>query len=228
MNNEITTKKFNTKKMTVLAMFVALSYLCVFVFRFKVQFLSFELSDIFITICGFAFGPISAVGVALAKSLLEMITISDTGIYGAVMNFVSSAAFAGTAALIYKYKKSLGGALLAMLGAIIARTVVIIAFNILITPLYMKCPREVVIGMISSLLLPFNLVKAFMNAGLVFILYKPLAGALRNIGVLPAHTENFTLTKKNIFVMIISALVVIGAIVAFVVCLKGNIEWVRK
>ncbi|MDE6149549.1 MAG: ECF transporter S component [Ruminococcus sp.] len=228
MNNEITTKRFNTKKMTVLAMFVALSYLCVFVFRFKVQFLSFEMSDIFITICGFAFGPISAVGVALAKSLLEMITIADTGIYGAVMNFASSAAFAGTAAIIYKYKKSLGGALLAMLGAIITRTVVIIALNILIIPLYMKCSREVVIGMISSLLLPFNLVKAFMNAGLVFILYKPLAGALRNIGVLPAHEENFALTKKNIFVMIISALVVIGAIVALVVCLNGNIEWVRK
>lgn len=228
MNNEITTKKFDTKKMTVLAMFVALSYLCVFVFRFKVQFLSFEMSDIFITICGFAFGPLAAVGVALAKSLLEMITISDTGIYGAVMNFASSAAFAGTAALIYKYKKSLGGALLAMLGAIIARTVVIIALNILITPLYMKCSREVVIGMISSLLLPFNLVKAFMSAGLVFILYKPLSGALRNIGVLPAHAESFTLTKKNIFILIISALVVIAAIVAFVVCLNGNIEWVKK
>ena len=228
MNNDITIKNYNTKKLTVLAMFVALSYLCVFVFRFKVQFLSFELSDIFITIAGFAFGPFAAIGIALAKSLLEMVTIADTGFYGAIMNFASSAAFAGVASVIYKYKRSLNGAILAMVGAIVSRTIIIIVLNILITPFYMKCPREVVIGMIPSLLLPFNLVKAFMNAGLVFLLYKPLSNALKNIGVMPKSDKAFSITKKNIAVIILSALIVIGAVVALIVFLNGNIEWIKK
>lgn len=228
MYNENIVTRFNTKKLTVLAMFVALSYLCVFVFRFKVQFLSFELSDIFITIAGFAFGPVAAIGIALAKSLLEMVTIADTGFYGAIMNFASSAAFAGVASVIYKYKKSLNGAILSMAGAIFARTVIIILMNILITPFYMKCPREVVIGMIPTLLLPFNLVKAFMNAGLVFLLYKPLSNALKNIGVMPKGDSAFSVNKKNIAVIIISAIVVIAAIVALLVFMNGNFEWIKK
>ena len=39
MSNETIGKKIDAKKLTLLAMFVALSYLCVFFFRFKVQFL---------------------------------------------------------------------------------------------------------------------------------------------------------------------------------------------
>lgn len=110
MNNTMAKKRMDTKKLTVLAMFVALGYLCLFVFRFKVQFLSFEIKDVFITISGFIFGPLTAVGVALAEALLEMFTLSDTGIYGAVMNFAGSASFAASASLVYKYRKSLYGA----------------------------------------------------------------------------------------------------------------------
>ena len=79
-----------------------MAYLCLFVFRFKVNFLSLEIKDVFITMSGFIFGPITAIAVALVEAVLEMITLSDTGIYGAVMNFAGSAAFAGIASLIYK------------------------------------------------------------------------------------------------------------------------------
>lgn len=227
MSNETIGKKIDAKKLTLLAMFVALSYLCVFFFRFKVQFLSFEMSDVFVTICGFVFGPLAAIGVALVKSLLEMITIADTGIYGAIMNFASSAVFAGVASVIYKYKKSFGGALAGIIVAIIVKTAAIIGLNILITPFYMKCPREVVLGLIPSLLLPFNLIKSVMNAGLVFMIYKPLSTALKSIKVLPSQTQEMSLNKKNAIVLIISTLVVVGAIITFIVCLKGNFEWMK-
>lgn len=227
MNNSIAKRKMDTKHLTVLAMFIALAYLCLYVFRFKVNFLSLEIKDVFITMSGFIFGPLTAVGVALAEALLEMFTLSDTGIYGAVMNFAGSASFAGIASLIYKYKKNLIGALLGLVSAIAVMTCVMIAMNILITPFYMKCPREVVYGLIPSLLLPFNLIKGTLNAALVFLIYKPLSEALKAIGMLP-KTNSFRFDKKSIIVTVLSVAVIAAAIISLIIFLDGNVEWVRK
>lgn len=227
MNDSAVKKKTDTKRLTVLAMFLALAYLCLFVFRFKVQFLSLEIKDVFITICGFIFGPVTAVGVALAEALLEMVTLSDTGIYGAVMNFFGSAAFAGTASLVYKYRKTLGGALTGLAISVVVMTTVMIIMNILITPFYMKCSRSVVYGMIPTLLLPFNLVKGVLNAGFVCLLYKPLSEALKGIGMLPKK-EKYKFGKRSVITMTAAAAVIIAAIVCLIVFLNGNIEWTRK
>lgn len=219
-------KKIDTKKLTVLAMFVALGYMCLFVFRFKVQFLSFEIKDVFITMTGFLFGPLTAVGVALTEALLEMITLSDTGIYGAVMNFAGSASFAFTASLIYKYKKNLYGAVFGMLSGVAVMTGVMIFMNILITPFYMKAPREVVIGMIPTLLLPFNLLKGIFNAGVLFIIYKPLSHALKAIGMLPKG-DSFKLDKRSVAVTAASIAVILLAIAGLLLFMHGSVEWGR-
>lgn len=221
------TKKIDTKKLTVLAMFVAMAYLCLFVFRFKVQFLSLEIKDVFITICGFIFGPLTAVGVAFVEALLEMVTLSDTGIYGAVMNFAGSAAFAGTASLIYKYRKNLMGALVGLVTAILLMSGIMIILNILITPFYMKAPRDVVISMIPTLLLPFNLIKGSLNSAFVFLIYKPLSEALKGIGMLP-KTNEFKFDKRSVIITIASLIIIVIIIICVVCFLNGNFEWVRK
>ncbi|WP_124099047.1 ECF transporter S component [Ruminococcus sp. Marseille-P6503] len=226
MNNTIAEKRMNTKKLTVLAMFVALGYLCLFVFRFKVQFLSFEIKDVFITISGFIFGPVTAVGVALAEALLEMFTLSDTGIYGAVMNFAGSASFAASASLVYKYRKSLYGAFLGLLCGVAVMTGVMIVMNIIITPFYMKAPRSVVYSLIPTLLLPFNLIKGIFNSALICIIYKPLSEALRGIGMLP-KTDSFKFDKKSALVTLVSVIVVAAAAAALIILMKGSVEWGR-
>ena len=220
-------KEIDIKKLTVLAMFVAMAYLCLYVFRFKVQFLSLEIKDVFITMSGFIFGPLTAVGVAFVESLLEMITVSDTGPYGAIMNFAGSATFAGIASLVYKYKKNLWGALIGLVSAVVLMTGVMIVLNILITPLYMKAPRDVVIGMIPTLLLPFNLVKGSLNSAFVFLLYKPLSEALKGMGMLP-KTKDFKFDKKSVLVAVISAVVIVAIIICVIFLFKGNFEWIRK
>ena len=62
--------------------------------------LSYEPKDVVIAIGGFLYGPLAALGISLVVSFIEMLTISSTGWIGFVMNFLSSAAFAGTAALL--------------------------------------------------------------------------------------------------------------------------------
>ncbi len=225
--NDVTAKnKFDTKKLTVLAMFVALGYLCLFVFRFKVQFLSFEIKDVFITMSGFIFGPVVALGVAFTEAVLEMITISDTGLYGAVMNFAGSASFAVTASLIYKYKKNLYGAVMGLLCGAAVMTGVMIVMNILITPLYMKAPREVVIGLIPTLLLPFNIIKGVFNSAVLFIIYKPLSSALKGIGMLPKR-DDYKLDKRSVAVTVIAVTVMAAAVIALICFMNGSVEWGR-
>ena len=89
------------KKMTGIAMFSALAFIVSLVFRLPVMFLTFDAKDAVIAIAGFIYGPVSAVIISIIAALIEFISISDTGWYGLLMNFASSATFAGVASLIY-------------------------------------------------------------------------------------------------------------------------------
>ena len=105
------------KKLTVLAMLSAIAYVAVALLRFPVVlFLSYEPKDVVIAIGGFLYGPLAALGISLVVSFIEMLTISSTGWIGFVMNFLSSAAFAGTAALLYRKKRTQGSAIAGLFG----------------------------------------------------------------------------------------------------------------
>ena len=142
-------------------------------------FLSFDLKDVVIVIGGFIFGPLTAAVIALIVSVIEMLTISSTGPIGLVMNVLASCAFACVAAVIYKRDHSLKGAILSLAAGVLCMTAVMLLWNWLITPLYMKVPREVVVDMLVPVFLPFNLVKGGINATLALLLYKPVVTALR-------------------------------------------------
>ena len=92
------------KKMVIAAVFTAIAYVCVCVFRIKVSFLTFDIKDSVITVCAMIFGPFTGLGISLAVSFIEMVTISDTQLYGFVMNVLSTAAFSMTASAIYRRK----------------------------------------------------------------------------------------------------------------------------
>ena len=142
------------------------------------------------------------------------------------MNFISSAAFSVTASLIYKYRRKLSGAILGLSGAILAVTACMMAANMLITPFYMGVSISDVQAMIPTLLLPFNLTKAFLNASLVLLLYKPITKALRVSGFIhvPSTDNPVKSRKKTVIIAIIAAILVISSILVFVVLLNGQFE----
>ena len=177
--------KFNTKKLTTIAMLSAIAFVIVAVVRIPVvMFLKYEPKDVIITIGGFMMGPISSFIISLVVSLIEMVTISDTGIYGAIMNLLSTCAFACTAAFIYKKKHTLNGAVIGLVAATLLMTAVMLLWNYLITPLYMQnVTREQIAGMLLPMFLPFNALKAGLNSVLTMLLYKPLVTALRKLGL---------------------------------------------
>ena len=214
----------NVKIMVGMAMFSALAYAVTFVFRIPVQFLTFDAKDAVLAIAGFIYGPVAAIIMSLVPALIEFITISDTGFWGFFMNFVSSAVFSGTAALIYKYKRSLNGAICALFTSVAATVGAMALMNILITPIYMKQPLEVVLSLLPTLLLPFNLAKSLMNAGIVMYLYKPVSLAMKRARLIEGNAD-LRFTRQTVIMLSVGAATLAAAIVILFLVLGGQIEF---
>ena len=97
-----------TRKLTTVAMLCAMSYAVMLIGRIPVVlFLKYDPKDVIIAIGGFLFGPLTSFVISLVVSLIEMFTVSETGIIGCIMNLISTCAFACTAAFIYKRKHNI-------------------------------------------------------------------------------------------------------------------------
>lgn len=167
------------------AVFSALAYAVTFIFHIKVSFLTFDAKDSVITVAAFLLGPLGGTLISLIVALIEMVSIGGTGFWGFLMDFLSTASFAVTASVIYRYVRSARGALLSVGGASVASVSVMMLFNLFITPIYMGVDRATVAAMIPTLLLPFNVAKALLNTSITMLLYKPISLTLRRMQLLP-------------------------------------------
>ena len=179
--------RFSVKKLVLLAMLAAVAYVIVSFVRIPVVgFLSYEPKDVIIAIAGFILGPMASFLISFLVSALEMVTISQTGPIGALMNLISTCSFACTAALIYKRRHTIAGAVMGLLCGMVAMIAAMLLWNWLITPLYMGVSREQVEGMLLPMFLPFNALKGGLNCGFTLLLYKPLMAVLRRTGLVSA------------------------------------------
>lgn len=218
------------RRMVMIALFCALSYVAMIVIHIKVGFLTMDVKDAVITLSGLYFGPLSAVLISVVVPLLELITISDTGLYGLIMNILGSVAFALTVSLFYKWKKTLWNAVWGLVSGVLVMTAVMVLANLFITPYFLGTTMDAVRGLIPTLLLPFNLLKGVINAGVVLLLYKPISRALRKIGVLErksvAAGEDETKRKKprftGIFVSLTALVLIAGALALIFTVLGGR------
>jgi riboflavin transporter FmnP len=221
------------KKLCIAALFAALAYAAMFVTSWiKVGFLTFDAKDTVIALAGLILGPVYSLVISLLVAFIELITVGDTGIYGFIMNFLSSAVFSSVCASIYKYKKNIKGAVVGLVSASLSMTAAMLLFNLFITPLYMGVDTATVASMIPTLFLPFNLTKGFLNASLVLVLYKPFSTALKAARLLPSEKRTLeeneiTQNKKRIrFSLTVTAVgLVVAALCIFIffVVLKGEI-----
>ena len=99
-------------------------------------------------------------------------------------------------------------------------TVVMLAWNYILTPLYMHVPRDVVARMLLPTFLPFNLVKGALNAGITMLVYKPLSAALRRARLLPEREGGAHAGSFNPVVTLVSAFIVITCVLVLFFVLK--------
>ena len=192
-----------TKNIVLIAMLGALSMVLMLIripLPFAPSFMEFDISELPALFAGFFLGPVGGVSVVLVKILLKlMIQGTNTAFVGDFSNFVGSAVFVLTAALIYRKKKTKQGAVLAMIVASLVGSVLSIFLNAFIMfPLYSRLyelPMETLVGMGSAVnplvkdemtlmlfsVFPFNIVKHGLTSLLTFLLYKRVGAVLRNI-----------------------------------------------
>lgn len=200
-----------TKKITTTAMLCAIAYVMVVIGRIPVVlFLKYDPKDIIITLGGLIWGPMTSFIVSVVVSLIEMVTISENGVLGCIMNIISTCSFACTASVIYKKKRTLYGAVIGLVTGSLMMVLVMLLWNYLITPIYMGYPREAVAKLLVPAFLPFNLLKAGLNAGFTFLLYKPVTTALRKAGYI-SDSQNMQ-SRKPIGLWLFSGAIVITCI----------------
>ena len=198
--------------MTAIAVFAALAYVIHFV-HIPVTFLNLDFKDVVMTIAGMYFGPSAAAVLAVLVPILEYPT-SETGPYGLIMNILSSGAFVIVASVIYKFKKTLSGAIIALCSACLSMVAVMMVANLFITPYYMHVTQSAVIDLIPKLLLPFNAVKAVLNAALTLCLYKPVSNVLKRSGFARKESVNIEETDQKQKIMRSALVWTIGGAVA--------------
>ena len=214
-----TSNRNSTRRLTLMAMLAAIAYAAMLITRplpAVAGFLSYDLKDVIIAIAGFLLGPAAALIITVAVSLIEMVTVSSTGPIGLLMNVLSTAAFALPPSLMYRRGRSLKNAALGLGLGVALMTAMMLAWNYIVTPMYMGVPRQVVAGMLLPTFLPFNLVKGGLNAGITMLLYKPLSAALKKTGLLPRQGEAAKPRRFSPAATLISALVVVTCVVVFI------------
>lgn len=218
------TVKNKTHRLTLMAMFAALAYIVMLVGRFpisSVDFLKYDPKDVILVICGFILGPMPALLVTFVVSIIEMLTVSSTGIIGLIMNVLSSAGFACTAAFVYKKRHSLRGAAVGLVLGALVMTALMLLWNYFITPYYMGMPREAVAAMLVPVFLPFNLIKSALNAAIAMLIYKPVSRALRQVGLTEPAGSQAPEKKSVMGAMLVAALVLVSCI--FIVLIMRGI-----
>ena len=218
------TVKNKTHRLTLMAMFAALAYIVMLVGRFpisSVDFLKYDPKDVILVICGFILGPMPALLVTVVVSIIEMLTVSSTGLIGLIMNVLSSAGFACTAAFVYKKRHCLRGAAVGLVLGALVMTALMLLWNYFITPYYMGMPREAVAAMLVPVFLPFNLIKSALNAAIAMLIYKPISRALRQIGLTEPAGGQAPEKKSVLGAMLVAALVLVSCI--FIVLIMRGI-----
>lgn len=218
-------KNENLKKAVITSVFAAIAFLLTFLFRFKVSFLTFDFKDAILAMVSLMYGPLYGVSAAAVVAFLEFLSVSDTGLYGLIMNFISSGTFTLVFGLVYKYKRTFKGAIASVLLSVISVTLVMMIANYFITPYYMGVSRSDVVAIIPTLLLPFNLAKSVINSAATLVLYKPVTNALRRAGVL-TRKENTSnkLSAKSVILFVSAVVLGVAAIVLVVFMLNGEFE----
>ncbi|MBQ8545436.1 MAG: ECF transporter S component [Clostridia bacterium] len=192
--------KNKTKNLVMIGLFCAIAFVFTNIghlipIRFA-GFLSFDPKDAIIVIAGFALGPYATIVISVIVALIELLSISTTGIIGFVMNIIASVAFAFVPALVYKTTRTFKSAMVSLLFSSALTVALMLLWNFLITPIYMHVPREAVEGMLLPVFLPFNLIKCVMNTVLVSLLYKPMVKILRRVKLLPPSRRIKRSTNK--------------------------------
>lgn len=183
---------FTTKKLALMGVITALSVVLYFIEVplpfIAPEFYKLDLSDIPIMIGSFILGPVAGVLMELVKNLIHLL-ITRTGGVGELANFAIGCAFVVPASLIYKYKKTVHGAIVGLAVSIVCMAIIGGLMNYFVMlPMYgvgdVQCAGlgKAISNLITDKktlvlysIVPFNLIKGFIDSFITLLVYKKLS-----------------------------------------------------
>ncbi|MBQ5356668.1 MAG: ECF transporter S component, partial [Oscillospiraceae bacterium] len=117
-------------------------------------------------------------------SVLQGMTVSaGSGVIGIIMHVTATGCFAILAGSIYKKFHTRKAAYVALGLGVLVQTAIMALMNLWLTPIYMGTPTDVVLGMMIPVIIPFNLIKAGVNAFVTALVYKKIHKFLMRINL---------------------------------------------
>jgi riboflavin transporter FmnP len=176
-------KKTNLKKMAVAGILCALSLALVAILRFPIipsaPYLIYEPGDIPILIASFVLGPVYGLAMTVVVALLQFLIFNaKDGPFGFIMHLIATGTLVVVASLIYGKIRTFKGSIIALVGAAISMVVVMALANVILSPIFYGMPKEAVIALLPTAIIPFNLIKAGINCFVTFLVYKAIKSLL--------------------------------------------------
>ena len=214
----------NVQKLSIMGMLCAVAFVSTMLMHSipvmpSAPYLSLDPKDAIIAIGGFIFGPVAALIMTVVVCLVEMVTISSTGVIGLVMNVLSTGVFVTVSTIMYYRKPKIKNAVIGLIIGVISMTAMMILWNYLITPIYTGMDRGIIVPMLPSVFLPFNLLKGTINSALTLFLYKSVVTVLRKAKLLPNTEKKVVANKKEEKAFAITPLVMISSVIILVTCI---------
>lgn len=184
-------------KIAILAALSAVIMLLEFPLPFAPAFYKLDLSEAVILMGGFAMGPVAAAVIELIKNLINiLLNGTTTAFVGEFANFLTGCALVVPASLIYKYHKTLKGAIVSLAVGTVSLVIIGSTFNyFVLIPAFSSMyhmPLDEIISMGSKVnplvsdlktlvvfaVAPFNIVKGVLCSLINLLLYKRVSKIL--------------------------------------------------
>lgn len=198
-------------RLAKLGMLTALSVLLVYAIHFPIfpaaSFLEYDMADVPILIGTFLYGPWWGLALTAVVSLLQWLLVSPQSMWvGAVMHFCATGSYVIAAGLIYGKMRTLKGALIGMAVGSVLQTAMMIPMNLIFTVHFFGVPKETVLTLLPTAIIPFNAIKTVANSILTFLLYKRVEKLLKKeiikspakqAGTLPQEVKNSSIGDSS-------------------------------
>ncbi len=186
---------FTTKNIAGMAVFSALSFV-VYLLEMPIfagtpaSFLELDLSNVFVMLAGFMYGPLPAIIVTLVKESIHVL-VGSTGGVGELANIIITTSYALFPSILYKYKKGIKSVVLSLAVACIIQSIISLIVNKYINfPFFMGSvpfvpneTSETAFSMLWGYVLSFNLIKSVVISIITVLLYKKVSYLFRKINL---------------------------------------------
>ena len=173
------TNRWSTRQLVTMALMCAIAALFSFIqipLLPAAPFLTYDPSLMPAMVCGFAFGPGAGFVVGAIAAVIHGLILGEW--VGSLMNICATLFFVVPAALIYKKKHTLKGAVLGLIVGIVCATVGAIITNLTIGVAFWYGSVDVIMPLLLPAVVPFNLIKTVLNSLLTLIVYKAISNLI--------------------------------------------------